>query len=75
MNFRTKVLLFMVELVKSDIYAIAKRSKINMEYANTVLDELKEMDTINDDVKTVSHSVTHHLGSPNKTVSAFKTSM
>lgn len=65
----------MVELVKSDIYAIAKRSKTNMEYANTVLDELKEMDAINDDVKTVSHSVTHHLGSLNKTVSAFKTSM
>ncbi len=64
----------MVDNVKSDIYAIAKRSKTNMEYANTVLDELKEMDSLNNEVKTVSHSVTHHLSTLSKTVSSFKTS-
>jgi methyl-accepting chemotaxis protein len=64
----------MVNNVKTDIYAIAKRSKTNMEYANTVLDELKDMDAINNEVKTVSHSVTHHLSSLSKTVSSFKTS-
>lgn len=31
----------MVDRVKTDIFAIAKRSKINKEYADTVLDELK----------------------------------
>jgi methyl-accepting chemotaxis protein len=65
----------MVDRVKTDIFAIAKRSKINKEYADTVLDELKEMDAINSEVKTVSHSVTHHLNTLNKTVSSFKTSM
>ena len=37
----------MVDRVKTDIFAIAIRSKINKEYADTVLDELKEMDAIN----------------------------
>lgn len=64
----------MVNSVKTDIYSISERSKTNLSYASLILEELKEMDAINKEVKTVSHSVTHHLGSLSKTVSSFKTS-
>lgn len=60
--------------MKEDVYKIYEDSKITMLNANAITSEVKEITVLNNQVKTISDSVTHHINSLSKTVSHFKTS-
>lgn len=60
--------------MKEDIYKIYDNSKVTMSNATEIVNEIEEMTNLNNQVRTVSDSVTHHVNSLSKTVSQFKTS-